>query len=526
MYLPHPLDRQNQQQAYERVLNSETKYIILKLPTGSGKSAIAAALAALNKFKTMALVLTKSLQYQYAGPYQFANLLGKNNYDCLGIGQQIKLFDNEASTADLCVCPKDMRSKCEDRCSYPLARCQFVNSLAGVTNYRKFVTDRGITNSTDYVKGFDPDYLFLDEGHKLSDITVEYAGIELNWQSKRLMKYCSPIEIDTDKIGKQLGLPPNFAKTEAIDQATEWLMGLQATLKTQTPKHPSKGGNRKHWLWHKRQLEKIDITLYAMQTEPDCWFVHSNEWGMTIKPLTAKYHFQSIFDKAEKIVIMSATIQPQHITSLGLNEFEFISFPSPIPANMRPVYDLDCPPLTWQSTSYHYDKQAEILAGIFQSQPDHWNGMLHFPSKKKTWDCANLMRKMTGRPIFVPDEQHSTDEAYDTWLQFEKDNVGAIACVWQFDTGVDAGNINTNICCGVPYPNLKNRYEKARFDYNYSEAIVRVINTMIQILGRSRRGFDDHYGPFANKFVGIADGKWRKLPKKLIDRDFMKSIVP
>lgn len=522
MQLPHPLNRSNQQQAYQRLLDSQAKYIILKLPTGSGKSAIAAAMAALNNYKTMVLVLTKSLQYQYVDPYQFTNLLGKNNYECLQVyDNQPKLFDEDIITADLCLCPKESKWTCYSQCPYPLAREEFVDSVAGVTNYRKFVLDRGITLSTDYTQGFEPQYLFLDEGHKLSDLTVDYAGITLNWKSKRLREYCEPVYIDIDEID----LPETFAKTQAMNEATNWLAGLQSSLKSRPPKHPSEGGEVKKWLWHKRLLEKLDITLFAMETEPDCWFVHSDEYGMTIKPLTAKYHFSQIFDKAPKIVIMSATIQPKDITSLGITEFEFISFPNPIEANMRPVYDLNCPPITWNSTSGDYLKQAEIIASVFNDNPDNWNGMLHFPSKQKTWDCAELIAKMTGRPIYVPDEQDSTDEAYAKWLEFEQDNTGAIACIWQFDTGVDAGNVNVNICCGIPYPYLGDRYEKARFNYNYSEAIVRVINTLIQILGRNRRGFSEHYGPFAEKFVGIADGKFRKLPKKLIDKDFIRSVV-
>lgn len=521
MQLPHELNRKNQLEAFERVRTSDKKFIVLCLKTGSGKSAIAAALAALDNKKTMVLVLTKSLQAQYANQYEFTNLFGKGNYECLKVyDNQPKLFDEDIIMADLCVCPKEDKQDCYSRCPYPLARQAFVDSIAGVTNYHKFVSDRGITLSTEFTQGFNPEYLFLDEGHKLSDLTVDYAGITLSWKSKRLLEYCQPIYIDVNEID----LPEEFAKTEAMEQAIDWLVSLQSNLKSNPPKHPSEGGDAKKFLWHKRLLEKLDITLLAIQTEPQCWFVHSNEYGMTIKPLTAKYHFSQIFDKAPKIVIMSATIQPRDIVSLGLTEFEFISFPNPIKAEMRPVYDLNCPPITHKSTSRDYLKQAEILANVFQSKPDYWNGMLHFPSKQKTWDCANLMTKMTGRPVYVPDEQHSTDEAYSAWLEFEQDNTGAIACVWQFDTGIDAGNVNINICAGVPYPNFGDRYEKARFDYSPGEARIRVANALEQIMGRNRRGFDEHYGPFAEKFNGIADGKWVKL-RSAFDKDFIKSIV-
>lgn len=519
--LPHPLNRPNQSEAYQAMMmNSDAKFITLKLPTGSGKTALAAQCATEGN-KTLALVLTKSLQYQYAGPYQFANLMGKGNYDCQQLGQMADMFDEgKQITADICAVPKEMKGECNLQCPYPLARQEFVDSIAGVTNYTKFVTDRGIVHTTEYQQGFNPEYLFLDEAHQLSDIVVNFAGSTYSWKSKWLLEHCQPILIDVDDIN----LPTAMAQREALDIAYRWLGDLLDSLKARPAIHPSKKGDLKKWLWWKRLKDKVDITLEAMRIEPDCWFVHGDEWGLTIKPLTGRFHFRSTFDKADKIIMMSATIQKLDILSLGITEFDYLAFPSSFPPQDRPVHDLKTPRITWKSSKQDIEQQHKIIASVFQSNSDYWNGLVHYPSKAKTWDGAELLARYTRRPVWTPDKSMSTDEAWANWVEFEANNTGAICCAWAFDTGVDGKNININITAGVPYPNFGDRYEKARFDYSPKEARIRVANTIEQQMGRNRRGFNEHYGPDANKFNGIADGKWTRL-KSAFDRDFIRSVV-
>jgi Rad3-related DNA helicase len=362
-------------------------------------------------------------------------------------------------------------------------------------------------------RGFDPEILVFDEAHELSDLVVSHSGLSYNWTYKKIMRYCEPIAFD---------LPQPIAVKKAI----EWLDDLLETLKAYKPLHPSKGGDVKEWRWHKNKIDEVDIVLGCLAIEPHCWFVRADEIGITIRPKTAKYHFKALFEKAPKIVMMSATISPRDVESLGIEpgEYEFVAMPNPIPLPMRPVHDLQAPPITAKSTYDECKTHAQIIANVFNDKPDHWNGVVHMPSKKKSEDWGEWLHQMTRRPVYVPERGLPTDEAYQKWLDFEADNTGAVAVAWNMMTGIDGKNININITGCVPYPNFGDTFEKERFNYNKWEAKKRVANLIEQQQGRNRRGFAEHYGPMAQKFNGIADGKWTRL-KSAMQRDFLESVV-
>lgn len=519
MNMPHPLDRPYQNEAYLRIASSKKKFVIAKLKTGLGKTALAAQLACDGK-KVMSCVMTKALQYQYVESYGFTELFGKANYECYEYGQSSNGFYQ--TTADLCDIPTSYKNRCMNNCPYPCAREKFINARAGVTNYHKFISDRSVVNTSDFSPGFDSDILVFDEMHELSDFVVDKSGVVFKWGDKYLKQYSAPCDpIDTD----EMDLPFPIAIERAIGIAREWLKGLLWALKTSKPTHPSRGGNVSLWRWHKRTLNKVDILIENIKTASNCWFIHSDEEGITIRPKTAQFHFKRFFDKAPQIVMMSATVQYKDILSLGIepDEFEFVNMPNPYPPGDRPVYDLEAPKITAKTSLADCKKHAQIIADVFNQAPDSWNGLVHMPSKKKSEDWGEWLSLYTKRPVWVPERDLSTDEAYDQWREFNRLNDGAIACAWNMMTGIDGKNININICGCVPYPNFGDRFQSERFNYNPGEARVRVANTIEQQMGRNRRGFVEHYGPGAKKFNGIADGKWHRL-KSAFDKDFLAAI--
>lgn len=534
MQLPHPLDRPYQREAYERIVNSEAKYIVCRMATGIGKTAVAANLACEGGLKTMACVMTKSLQWQYVDPYGFTELFGKANYLCgcslSERGKPLQPPDDPftfALTTDVCELEPEIRGEyCKPYCDYYLARESLVSSQAGIINYAKFLSDRPVVNSTRNIngristKGFDPDILVFDEAHELSDLVVNYSGLNYSWSYKRIMEYCQPIEI---KLDDKLPLP--IATMRTVDQGREWLGGLLHSLISNTPKKPKTPEEVRFMKWHKNTLDKVDLVLECLKNEPLCWYVRADKEGITIRPKTAKFHFRSLFEKAPKILMMSATIQPKDIEALGIDEFEFISMPNPFPAKDRPVYDLKAPPITNKSTLAERKQHAQIIANAINKTSDYWTTLTLFPSKKKAEDWGNWFTKMTRRPVFVPERGLPTDQAYQEWLDFKDNNDGAICSAWQFWTGVDGVYLNSVIIADMPYPNFGDPFEKARFDYSPSEARNRVANLVEQGNGRNRRGHLDHYGPEAQKFNAVAGGKKFDRLKSAMSRDFLDSIV-
>jgi len=515
MTLTHPLDRPNQLETAKRNLQSDKKFVIDSAPTGSGKSAYA-DYAVSEGYKTLVLVKTKSLQKQYEA-YNFTSITGKSDYRCCGFGQQVDLFDGHKIplTADLCEVPNELYQECKFNCEYPRAREKFVNSRAGVTNYAKFLSDRKL------IDDFNPDILFLDEGHELADnIVIDRSGLTYNWKhNKRVLDYTDQITIELDD-----SIPLPMANRKTLNQGRKWLQTFSDELGYNPPIHPSKGGDARLYKWHKNQMDKIDLTLACMDIEKDVWFVRANEDGFVCKPLTSQFHFLRLFDKAPKIVLMSATIQDNDVKALGITDYEFIRVPNSIPAAMRPIYNLNCPPITNKSSLVDRKKHARMLSDVINKSPDWYTTLVLFPSKAKTEEWANWFVTMTRRPIFVPERNMPTDKAYSQWLEFMSNNTGTICAAWQFWTGVDAGYLNTVIMADPPFPNFSDPYEHTRFNHNKKQARTRIGNMCEQGQGRNRRGDNSHYGPNAEKLNYVCGGNKWDMIKSVMQKDFLQSI--
>lgn len=497
MQFIHSVLRPYQKDTLEKIQQSKKKYIILQAPTGSGKSFFPAQLAAWDH-KVLALVRTKSLQQQYVNSYNFVELYGKGNYDCLGQLQDSFFDDTELLTADLCTL------NCPGTCPYPLAKQDFLDSTGGTLNYTKFLLDRPVVDK------FRPEYLFLDEAHDLSDLTVDFSGIVLNWKRKMLLKYTSPIEID---------LPQPLA----ISAGKDYLSTLLKSLENQEPKHPAQGGDRREYKYWQHLKERLDITLGALEIEPEYWFVRADEKHLVCKPLTARYHFQALFNKAPKIIMMSATIGkiPYFVRELGITDFEYIEVPNVWPAPLRPIEDLQAPMMGFKSSTEDWQLHSQLIANKLNKCPEKWTGLIHTPSKRLAWDMAERIQKLTGRNIFVPNEEWGTEEAAKHWLQVEND--GTICISWMFWEGIDSGK--DNFCCvaKVPFIDFSQEFDKSRFMFDGKSGYSRIANKMVQGLGRIRRGHPEHYGN-GNKVVCLADGHWTRL-RNYISRDIMEAII-
>jgi Rad3-related DNA helicase len=509
MQMPHPLDRKHQQETYNKIINSKAKFIIVQAPTGSGKSAWAAQ-AACDGYKTIALTHTKSLQAQYELSYSFTTLFGKANYECLDFDRE----EEQAAfgfvsanyiqpTCDLCVVSEKNKRKCKDNCPYYLDRQDFIYSVGGSLNYHKFLLDRYV------VEEFRPHYLFFDEAHLLSNLVVDFSGITLPWNSKKLMRYCQPVYIDKPQ-------------PLAVSEGKEWLQSLYWSLKDSEPLHPHDGGDVWQWKYWERKLEQVDITLASLDIAPEYWFVKSDSEKFICRPLTARFHFDRLFDKAPKIVMMSATIgQVQHfIRELGIADYEFINVPNIWPAPLRIVEDLKAPKIGYKAPKEDWLEHSRLIAERINKCPDNWTGIIHSPSKWLTWDLAERIGKLTGRPIHTPDENDGTEAVAEKWLQIQDD--GTIGVFWQLWEGIDAGK--DNFCCvaKVPFVDFSQSFDKERFMFDGKSGYQRISNKMVQGLGRIRRGKKEHYGN--SKVVCLADGHWKRL-RNYIGKDILDSIV-
>lgn len=504
-----PTLREYQKETLEKIQASPKKLIVIQQPTGGGKSFYPEQLAAWGK-KVLTSVGAKSLQVQY----NLTPLYGKGNYPCGLETAPLPLFKESQHNADDCHI-KD-RKLCFDTCPYPLAKQEFLASDGSVTNYHKFLSDKPL------IEEANPSFLFLDEAHLLSDIVLDYAGLSFKWKNKQLKLY-SPGHFAF-----------NLPQPLMYSQALEWLQKLLSNMNNTRPLPPHRGGSLYDFRWHKNTLRKVATTLSFMRSVPESWYIEADKEGLLIKPKTARYNFINLFDKAPKIILMSATINHHTLRELGIKDYEFIKVPNLWPVPLRPIYDLKCPKMGYNSTDSDKDLQAEIIAHSLSQRPTEHTGLIHVTSKAMARDLAYRLGKYTERRLFVPNENDSTEVIYEQWMSIKNDGTQII--YWGMWEGWDCGKDHIVHIAKIPFTSIQferdenGKLKKSRnsksipkgFDthrhlYDYNASMSRVADKLQQGLGRIRRGNQEDYGP--NKFVAIADSNYKRilefLPKDL-----------
>ncbi len=505
MCILHELNRPYQLKTYQNIVESSQSYIVVEAPTGSGKSAYAAQCGN-DGHRTMALVRTKSLQEQYSRSYDFKVVKGKGSYECL---------HNFVPTCDMCrIDELELKQDCKMSCPYPLAVSYMMDSQLASLNYTKYLTE---LRPKGLVESYNPRILFLDEAHQLSDIVIEWSGCTIPWNDY-LRQYIEPEEI-----------VPDLPQAIGVSFAVDWLGSLAVSLDENEPylprRHPTPE-QVKTWRRWAVLLSKVENTLELVDQGTDLWYAQSDEYvGFKLKPLTARFHFKDLFN-APKVVMMSATIgnHSAFLAELGIREnYESIVVPNVWPGPMRPILDLDVPAITAKSSETDLQEHARVIGKTINDCPDEWNGLIHVTSESMANSLGHRLKKLTKRPVWIPQKGMGTEFAINQWIEFERRQKGAIACTWQFFEGVDLPNLNINITARVPYPDMKDTFEKLRFDFDPRAAVVRVANTLQQQQGRNRRGHETHYGGDADKLNCIADAKWRKI-KWAFGESFLEAI--
>jgi Rad3-related DNA helicase len=470
--LPHLLDRPGQQEAFDWLIASNKKFNIICGPTGSGKSAWAAE--ASKTLRTLVLTEHKSLQdSNYKKQYSFDILYGKSNYRCENPKNKRFWYTAYDCNVPQCDCPYQ---KQERYC---------LSSSRVSLNYAKFLL------SKQFVKGLEPNILFLDEAHNLPEIITEFIGFSVRWDNE-------------------------FINRKTVPQDTELLNYIEAMnylrqcAKSVKQNQPDKEEDLKQWRKWKRLSDKISsINEIVGYSEPLDWFYEVDNEKLTIKPLTAKYHFKKLFDIADKIVLMSATIKPSIASRLGINEDEFAYYEmdNAWPTPSRLIYDLNGPTMNYGSDETDKQKQVELIASVLS--PDK-SGVVHVSSRVQAYELVDKLSDLNNDyyDFYYPENSIGTDRQLQCW--YNERQCGCYCISWCFHQGVDLGDDDINILAKVPYASLKSNYEKAKQQYDpgwYNEKAAQLIE---QACGRVRRGKPEHYLPNA-KMIYLADSGWKRL---------------
>lgn len=340
--LPFPSWSPGQWDAISEIGLSDTKYTIVEAPTGSGKSAIALALARMGGDRVHLVTGTKQLQDQYAtlGPYK---VMGRNNFPCIiepgtgadaapctvGMDCEEKKPEYGPPVPETGLSKRLGRTRRQEigppRCPYYAQKWTAQRQQETVFNYAYWLA---MNNYGHWPKA---DLLVLDEAHLLEDEVRRFASVPLRRSWIR-----------------QLGVTTSIS-WPFLDEMENWREWATNILPDIGQEHDEVTANKRYMSSIERRyynavmgVWKVAVLLSRSDVDEDSWVISPQPWGVEFRPVwVTDIAPRIVFRHAERIMLMSATILSRELfcTQLGIpaEEATFIRVASTFPAERRPL---------------------------------------------------------------------------------------------------------------------------------------------------------------------------------------------
>lgn len=518
----------------EKSFNNKRKFVILRAPTGSGKSFISRTLAGASDdctegFKTLvksydafktdqngefmhefdclaepphgafALTITKQLQDQYGGLFNDGKTLkGKVNYKC-------NIDENYDVESAPCIFSHKLKNSCweTNKCSYYNARNEAVISKFSILNYSMFLALPG------HVKR--KNFIICDEASELEEeLTNRYS-----------------LNIDYGKL-TLAGLKVKKVTSDNYNTIFSWVNNLNTEVTDCMEKLMEKANNNfaKLSMGDHIKLKFFRNLQRSITNVIDLWstcefIVDKNAEKISLTPLHINTVTRDIFDYGDKIVLMSATIsRPDHFAkTLGIEKdnYDLIDVDSTFEAKKSPIYISTKTPLNYENLKKNLPIIAEQIQQICDNHPNE-KGLIH----THTSDICNyLQSKLKGNRFIFREDGVNNEKLLDAHLNSKEPTV-MVSPSLGFGTDLHGDNGRFQIIVKTPYPPLSNKRIKKKFDLDKTWYVDKAINSLVQMSGRCTRSKQDH------SITYIMDGTAFKLIKDNITtlpKHFVERIV-
>jgi len=454
--------------------NWSSKILCLNLPVGSGKSAIAKAIAD----ATNGHVITPSniLIDQYTSDYPAHNALkGKHHYTCTsGISCH------------------DWTNLCEQK---PCEGCPYTVSKNRAFNESTFFNPMSLFYATKDGRWTSPRTIIVDEAHQISSMLMMLSGFVIPYKTYRFPKNCTNELVLIDWLDRQI-------------------VGLKKQIGyyVNDKKKLQQLGNDLSAFTNSRNGIAEDPQNYAIWTSQG---THRSrpEIFLNVKPLTPPRNLVDKILQSRNLILMSGTLFPTDIKDLlGDVPYKLLDLPSPIPKENRPVYYRPVPfPMNVGTPP---QKIVSAIEAILDKHPGE-NAIIHV-----TYSLSQQLCKLFKRPILFNDKTNK-DAVVE---QFKKQ--GGVFLAAGCAEGIDLKDdlCRVNIIPKLPYPNLGDPLVKKRMRLEdgalwYDSCIFK---TLVQQVGRSTRSATDHSATYIldPNFLRKFKENYTKLPMS-----FKESVV-
>ncbi len=453
-------------ESVEKELNTNKKFIVLRAPTGSGKSAICTSISRFFRSKgesSYLLCSRKYLQTQYMDDFSsvYSNFWGKANYTCPLI------------SASCSGCPADnmptkksflgfLRHNCSEKdgnigsaCPYLKARHEAKTASASLLNFEAFIAN-SLNN-----KWLSREVMLIDEAHCLSDRICSFFEVPIKGKWLGGLKL-NKLAVEPSKILVQYKKRREFLVTSVlpVPKALESAINILMTPGIK-------------WLYDEYKQALIPYKS---------------------KPLLDKF----VFSYADKVILLSATISPNLCKEIGLNDSNctYIDVPSEFDNSKHVLrYIPNIGTLSKKSLPSKLDHIAQSLLKIASKHPNS-RGIVHSTSYKLTEDlqiCIESDKNVSeesSRYIF-----HSKRDNFEDILDKYKRTPGAILVTPSITEGFDgAGSIlEWQVMIKCPFPSLGDPRMASFIESDFGTTLFkeRALSTVIQTMGRGIRNSTD-----------------------------------
>lgn len=516
----------------DRAINNKQKYIIVRAPTGSGKSFISRTLGNLSKdctedfkkqitsydaFKTdqngdylyeadclmepahgaFVLTITKQLQDQYLDLFNDSlKLKGKSNYKC-NIDEN---FDVEAAP---CILSNTLKNTCWEKntCTYYNDRKELLISKFGVLNYSMFLA------LPNHVKR--KNFIICDEASELEDELANRYGVQIDYAKLSLA-----------------GIKVKKVTSDKYDTIYSWLTQLNIDINNHCDFLKEKASTKiaNLTIGDRIKLKFLGNISRQIENVTDLWgkcefIVDKTVEKLILTPLNVDLLSKNIFNFGDTVVLMSATITKPELfaKTLGIKEYTFIDAESTFDPKKSPIYISTKTPLNYENLKKNLPIITQQIDEICKNHGND-KGLIHTHT---TEICNYLQDKLKGNRFIFRNESNNNEKMLEEHIKSSEPTV-LVSPSLAFGTDLNGDKGRFQIIVKTPYPPFSNKRIKRKFDIDKTWYTSKTINSLIQMSGRCTRSKQDYSTTY------ILDGTAFKLIKdniSLLPKHFIDRIV-
>jgi Rad3-related DNA helicase len=488
---PAPTYRGTQQQALGRIRDAfaaGNDVVLVRAPTGSGKSLLARAIAgcarradeadpqdAIGAYYTTPQV--SQLDDVAADPLlsDLQVIRGKRNYSCLLPGET-------DTPVDRAPCARESGFDCSirHRCPYFSDRAIASNRSIAAMTLAYFMQTAG---SDAFGRR---DMVVVDEAHGLAEWAEMYATIDLRPRTVPVWDEVSVPDVDGPEAAAR------FADrlVEVCTRRKDTLVGAEELSIAEVTERDRLQELISNLNWF--------VSDYRDSQSASTWVVdgEGKDSPVTIKPLNPeRYLKHTVWDRGNKFALLSATILDKEgfCRGVGLDPAKtaLVDISHTFPVENRPLYDVTQGKMTYEHRDETIPKIARLLVRLLAKHRDE-KGIVHAHSYAIAESLTDRLQAFGVGGRIRTHDRENRDEQLASWLTTDDPEL-FISVKMEEALDLDGNLARWQVLCKAPYPNTRDsrvarRLEDGQWGWYYRTAL----KTVIQACGRVVRSPEDY----------------------------------